>query len=394
MHKFRFAVLFFIGLIAFPAMAQDEKEAPQEDPKNLVPNPSFETYEGSLRRGEQFELVTGWSNPTPVKSEIFASGVKSKYVAIPENMYGNESAADGDNYAGLVAFSPRSKVPRSYLSVKLKEKMKEKSLYCVKFQASLAERSRVASNNLGVVFEKSAMKESTAGTINRTTMLSPVINNVVKTTDGWWEYCATYAAKGGEQYLTIGNFASDDRTLSENMELPSQYEEAGSVNAAYYYIDAVVVEAQEGGKDCGCSNTKAPESKIIYSGSVAINENMTLGEKLDVVEAYFYQYKDDVVSSAERNIDQVIELMNQNPLLKVQIVGHTDNEEAERVKTDAKLSNLGLQRAKNTMNYMTSKGIDRSRLSAVTVDNTQPASTMKTPISLAKNRRVEFKINL
>ncbi len=178
------------------------------------------------------------------------------------------------------------------------------------------------------------------------------------------------------------------------MELPSAYEEAGSFGAAYYYIDAVVVEAQEGGKDCGCSNTQAPESKVIYSGSVAINDNMTLGEKLDVVEGYFYQYKDDVVSSAERNIDKVIELMNQNPLLKVQIVGHTDNEEAARAKTDVNMKSLGEKRAKNVMNYMTSKGIDRSRLSAVTVDNKEPASTMSTPISLAKNRRVEFKINL
>lgn len=394
MHRFRFAILFFIGFIAFPAMAQDEKEAPQEDENNLAPNASFETYEGSLRRGEQFELVTGWTNPTPVKSELFASGVKSRYIAIPENMYGNETAADGENYAGLVAFSPRSKVPRSYLSVKLKEKLKEKSLYCVKFQASLAERSRVASNNLGVVFEKSAMKESTAGTINRTTMLSPVKNEVVKTTDGWWEYCATYAAKGGEQYLTIGNFASDDRTLTENMELPSAYEEAGSFGAAYYYIDAVVVEAQEGGKDCGCSNTKVPESKIIFSGSESITDEMTLDEKLDFVKGYFYQYKADVVSSTERNIDKIIELMNQNPLLKVQIVGHTDNEEAVLAKSESKLTDLGLNRAKNAMNYMTSKGIDQTRLSAVTVDNKEPASTMSTPISLAKNRRVEFKINL
>lgn len=121
---------------------------------------------------------------------------------------------------------------------------------------------------------------------------------------------------------------------------------------------------------------------------------MTLGEKIAVMTGYFYQYNADVVSATERSIDKVIELMNQNPLLKIQVVGHTDNEEAELAKSEASLKKLGEDRAKNVVNYMQKQGIDRSRLSAVSEDNKKPVSTMKTPISMAKNRRVEFKIDL
>src|SRR5690606_2992309 len=138
--------LIAAAVIAFvPLKAQDD------DPDNLVPNASFEEFEGTLRRDKQFDLTKNWANATEVISELYASDVKSKYVAIPENMYGKEEPAEGNNYAGIVMYSYRGKVPRSYVTVQLKSKMKQNELYCVRYKASLAERSRYASNNLGAL---------------------------------------------------------------------------------------------------------------------------------------------------------------------------------------------------------------------------------------------------
>lgn len=391
MNTIKWIPFLAFSLLFNPAFAQDE---PEEDDENLVPNPSFEQYEGSLRRAEQFELTVGWSNPTENKSEIFASAIKSKYVAAPENMFGKQDPFDGENYAGIVAYSPRNKMPRTYLHVKLKDKLKANTLYCVRFQASLAERSRVASNNLGVFFDKSGMKSGSTGSLTNSGFITSENNSVMSNTEGWMEFCQRFAPKGGELYLTIGNFASDDKTISENMEVPSEYDEVGGINAAYYYIDQVEVKELASGDNCGCASTRIPESKVIYSGTDNVKDDMTLGEKIAVMTGYFYQYNADVVSATERSIDKVIELMNQNPLLKIQVVGHTDNEEAELAKSEASLKKLGEDRAKNVVNYMQKQGIDRSRLSAVSEDNKKPVSTMKTPISMAKNRRVEFKIDL
>lgn len=391
---FKNTVLFLLATVfaVIDLSAQDKEPAP-EDENNLVPNGSFENYEGSLRRYGQFDLVNDWTIPSDNPPDLFASGIKSRYVAIPENMYGNESPADGETYAGIVAFSPRGKETRTYLSVKLKEKLKANTLYCVRYQVSLAERSRVASNNLGAYFDKSDLKGG-SGSITKSDYISDDRNKVMINRDGWEQICGRFAAKGGEQYLTIGNFASDDRTSTENMELPSQYEEAGSYGAAYYYIDDVQVNQLAAGEDCGCASTQIPESKVIYSGTTTINDDMTLSEKMAAISAYFYQYKPEVVSAAERTVDKVIDMMKQNPMLKVQIVGHTDNEEAELAKKESSLKDLGLKRAQNIQRYMESQGIERSRLTAVSEENAKPISTMSTPISLAKNRRAEFKINL
>lgn len=388
MMKTRKLLFFFAAAIAFvPVSAQDE----DPDPDNLVPNGSFENFEGSLRRDEQFDLTKEWGFANDVIPDLFATNIKSRYVSVPDNMYGKEEPADGENYAGIVAYSYRSKRSRSYLTVQLKSKMKENNLYCIKYKASLAERSRYASNNLGALITPKKVSEKGTGAIINSQAIVNDKNSVVSQTDGWWDFCKRYAAKGNEQYLTIGNFVSDANTNNETREVSSEFEKGPEI-AAYYFIDQVEVRRIEANENCGCANTKIPESKVIYSGTTQLSDDMTMSEKVDAIDAYFYQYKGEVVSAAQRTIDQIVELMKANPMMKIQVIAHTDNEEAELAKKETSLATLAEDRAKNVREYIAAQGVDRTRILMDNKGNTQPVSKMSTPISLAKNRRVEFKI--
>jgi hypothetical protein len=152
----KWALTLLAALLMAPLWAQDEeqKDVP-EDPDNLVPNGSFENYEGRLRRDEEFNLTKNWANANEVISDLFAKGIRSdKYVSVPDNMNGSEMPFDGNNYAGIVSYSYRNKRPRTYLTVELKDKLEEDNLYCIRYRASLAERSSYASNNLGAVLSK------------------------------------------------------------------------------------------------------------------------------------------------------------------------------------------------------------------------------------------------
>ncbi len=390
MIKIKNLLFFFAALIAFaPLHAQDEDN---EDPDNLVPNGSFENLgEGTLRRDEQFDLVKEWGFSTDVIPDVFAKEIKSRYVAIPDNLYGTEEPAEGDKYAGIVMYSYRSKRPRSYITVELKSKMKENNLYCIRYKASLAERSRYASNNLGALITSKKVSEKGTNAIVNGAAIVNDRNDVVGQTDGWWDFCKRYAAKGNEQYLTIGNFATDANTANDTREVSSEFEKGPEI-AAYYYIDQVEVRRIEANENCGCANTKIPESKVIYSGTVQLNDDMTMSDKVEAIDAYFYQYQAEVVSAAQRTIDQIVEMMKANPLMKVQVIAHTDNEEAELAKKEMSLKTLAEDRAKNVREYIAEQGVDRTRVLMDNKDNTQPVSKMSTPISLAKNRRVEFKI--
>lgn len=388
MMKTKKLIFFFAASLAFaPMHAQDD------DKDNLVPNSSFEKFEGTLRRDEMFDLTLQWTNPTESVADLFATNIRSKYVMVPENMFGYEEAYEGENYAGIMTYTFRNKRKRNYIMTQLDTKMRKGNIYCIRFRASLAERSLYAANNMGVVLSKGKLKGG-SGSIENSGALLSNMNPIVKQTEGWWEFCAKYAATGDETYLTIGNFSSDNSTQTKTRQLDSKYSEVGPVKAAYYYIDMVEVIRVPANETCNCEDTKIPDSKVIYSSSVQLNDDMTITQKVDAIDAYFYQYQSKLSSAAKKSIDQIAEMMVANPMMKIEVMGHMDNGEIAFAKKEPSIQNLDVDRAKAVREYMSSKGVDRSKILTAGHKNTKPVSKMTTPISLAKNRRVEFRLVL
>ncbi|MFZ4057490.1 MAG: OmpA family protein [Ferruginibacter sp.] len=84
-------------------------------------------------------------------------------------------------------------------------------------------------------------------------------------------------------------------------------------------------------------------------------------------------------------VDQIFELLKNNPTLKISIEGHTDNVgDATSNKT---LSN---NRAKAIFDALVAKGIDKSRLSFVGYGQEKPVADNRTEDGRTKNRRVEI----
>ena len=95
----------------------------------------------------------------------------------------------------------------------------------------------------------------------------------------------------------------------------------------------------------------------------------------------------------DNNLNYVINLLKDNPELKLQLNGHIDNLEKDAIKDDPEnkeLINLGNYRSKSVKDFLMKNGISSERLSAQDVGSDQPASRGTSPFSLAKNRRVEF----
>ncbi len=86
-------------------------------------------------------------------------------------------------------------------------------------------------------------------------------------------------------------------------------------------------------------------------------------------------------------LDNVVKLMKDNPTLKIQINGHTDN-----VGKPADNLSLSDNRAKAVVQYLTSKGIEPARLSSQGFGATQPVADNTTEEGRAQNRRTELKV--
>lgn len=84
-------------------------------------------------------------------------------------------------------------------------------------------------------------------------------------------------------------------------------------------------------------------------------------------------------------IDQITEMLQQNPDLKVSIEGHTDN-----VGTAKSNQTLSESRAKSVMTALVTKGIPASRLKSKGWGQTKPVADNNTEDGKAKNRRVEI----
>jgi len=95
--------------------------------------------------------------------------------------------------------------------------------------------------------------------------------------------------------------------------------------------------------------------------------------------------KADIKPESYKIIDQIVQMMKDNPDLKISIEGHTDN-----VGTAQFNQTLSENRAKAVMNAIIAKGIDKSRLSSKGWGATKPIADNKTEEGRAKNRRVEI----
>jgi outer membrane protein OmpA-like peptidoglycan-associated protein len=102
---------------------------------------------------------------------------------------------------------------------------------------------------------------------------------------------------------------------------------------------------------------------------------------------FFDVNKFELKPESQVELDKVIQLLNDNPSVKVEISGHTDN-----VGKPADNLTLSNNRAKAVVNYLISKKIAVQRLTAKGYGETKPVADNKTETGRALNRRTEMKI--
>ncbi|MEO0405199.1 MAG: OmpA family protein, partial [Bacteroidota bacterium] len=216
-------------------------------------------------------------------------------------------------------------------------------------------------------------------------------NKVLKSMDAWETVCATFVADGGEEYLALGCFEADAKLKIEKNKRPRTVTGAQTYEA-YYYIDDVSIVPVEAKSQCSCSSATSSQPDLIYGSAVVVTPEMTDEDILGVSAVYFPSLKKSVNSAGVNTLNKVIEMMKANPDWKLEIIGHSDNDEAAEAKINSRYVDLGKARAEQVKRYLVSKGIAENRLVVLTKENTDPATTRETPVAIAQNRRVTFAI--
>ena len=125
--------------------------------------------------------------------------------------------------------------------------------------------------------------------------------------------------------------------------------------------------------------------KITTASPDTRSKLLTLG-KLVSYGIYFDVNKDVVKPESYGALKDIAQVLQQNPNVRVKIVGHTDADGADDFNLD-----LSKRRAAAVKNELAKTfGIDASRMETDGMGETKPVAANDTPANKAKNRRVEF----
>jgi outer membrane protein OmpA-like peptidoglycan-associated protein len=296
----------------------------------------------------------------------------------PKNFNGEQQADFGNGYVGLYMFAPEDY--REYITGALMRPLVKGTTYEVSFYVSLAERSDFAVRTFGVLFTESSFSVETRKTLSAmhlskvaqkgSRVLEIEVADFYRNQKDWVLVSTEFVAKGGEQFMTIGNFKDNKRTRKFSFR--------GTVTkGAYYYLDMVKVEVSKG------STLLAQKDGGMEKGNIELPMHTATPFK-NVVFAFDAFYLTDM---AKAEIKSVYEKMKTNAAWHIFIGGHTDNIGSRNYNQQ-----LSEKRAQAVAHYLMDLGLETDRISWKGYGSTKPATERSEPNERKRNRRVEFMI--
>lgn len=368
----RFIAPFMIGVFTYGwSMAQ-----------NLVPNPGFEDHKNCPQQAKQFSFVKNWKSPAGPGSPDYFNKCGASEAGIPKNFAGKQEAYEGSGYAGIDLLDKEDPRFREYIEVKLIKPLKKGKEYKVSFWISLSDNSKYAVNNIGVYFSDKGFKDK-----KETRYVQPQVSNANPTLlsykNIWAQVEGSFKAEGGEEYMTIGNFLTEQNVIATEVNGGN-----GNFKHAYYYIDMVSVAPSVIDLEV---DTIMPEIAIEKPPTIlkapVVEEKLEVGKKFVMKNINFASNKTEILPEAYPMLNKLKDMILSNSALKIEVSGHTDN-----VGTKEYNLKLSEERAKAVQQALVKVGVPQERISCKGYGNDQPVATNDTEEGKELNRRVELLI--
>ena len=127
-----------------------------------------------------------------------------------------------------------------------------------------------------------------------------------------------------------------------------------------------------------------PEGDTVIS--IAL-EPLQTGNTVVLKNVLFYRGTANFVEGSERELDLIVEMLEENPNVKILLKGHTDN------RGDAALNlQLSEERARAVADYLTSQDISSERIDSKGFGGDDPVASNLYEETRRLNRRVEFEV--
>lgn len=195
--------------------------------QNLVPNGSFERSLKPVK--SKYAGNIEWASPWFPAGKGSPDLIKNNDVP-----YGTQAAFEGNQFAGIILYDADNPEFREYLAIKLTRPLSSEEEVCLRMKISAADDCRYFTDALGFALSKDSIRVDNWKTILREPELKMrQFSSISDTSAAWQAHEFKYVAKGGEQFLTIGNFRNDAAIALQSNNKNS------FLKLAYIYIDQV-----------------------------------------------------------------------------------------------------------------------------------------------------------
>lgn len=331
--------------------------------KNLVPNSGFEAHKN--KRNTSITNAAPWKGVATVDYYLQALKLDTSRYHGPHS---------GEASVGL-RFQLKYK---EYLYVKLLEPLKPGKVYHFVTYFRLLSISTMALKHMGVFFSKKPFGlRDKVDTTNSVYMYERkgLISNY-----NWIKLEGDYVAKGGERYITLGNFVKKTKRDMYGLRINKLF---AKFHEAYYFVDDVsLVEKID---SVTLAKMKEAEAKKAVVAVPVPKPDLKTGDIIQLKSIFFETGKAELVDDYPE-LDKLVDMLEKNPTMEIQINGHTDsqgNEEANQKLSEA--------RAKAVFDYLIEKGIS-NEIDFKGFGSSKPIASNSTDEGRKQNRRVEFEI--
>ncbi|MEM6318226.1 MAG: OmpA family protein [Bacteroidota bacterium] len=359
-------------LLGLTFALQAQEKGISNSSENIVPNGSFERYSGIplgwFYKGKHFtDVMKYWYAPTGASPDVFGPKVRiPKHWA--EKGFGKQPPRTGNSMVGLTLYGCEDGKPhcREYIQIQLKEPLVVGQQYYFEFWVNRLPRS-LKVNNLGGFFSAAANNALSDVLIEATPQVkaTKVVNTPLS---GWVRISGEFQAEIEANYLTIGNFDTDENTL---VEMPNK----NALTYAYYYVDDVLLRKEE------------PILEVPVEADDLTKISLEAGKVVTLKNIFFETDKYELLPRSFVELNKLHKLMQDHPNMVIEIRGHTDT--VGKVDYNKYLSR---KRAKAVVLFLIEQGINPNRLTYKGFGSDLPIAKNDTGVGRQLNRRVEFKI--
>lgn len=321
-------------------------------PQLFIPNGDFEDYHKCPDGLTQIERTKNW----------FSAGIGTPDYFLNCGLKAKIQPSSGEGMAAIIPHSSY-KVDQEFLGVKLLDSLHKGKMYCLIYYVQPDAESPELIDALGIKFSRSRpmIRHWQIDTIN------PDLRDKQFHLPGiWTKVIFKYLAKGGEQFLAIGNFNVPSKTNTE-VNAPKK----SAAWYSYYYFDGFKLFESVDGQ---CEVESAISSDMPFTTKDELTLNLYFdSDQYMLNEGHIFQLQSFLTQLKRINAQQL------------KIVGHTDSDASNLYNMI-----LSKNRMESVSSFVTSKA--DFQLVQLWKGEEEPMSKNTTEKGKAENRRVTISL--